>query len=68
MIAKYIEVSATWVNENIEQYPSINSAQHNNGKWFTSANARVEFPSLFNGNEPIVELDNEIDFKTVNEE
>jgi hypothetical protein len=68
MIAKYIEVSATWVNENIEQYPSINSAQHNNGKWFTSANARVEFPELFTGNEPIVELDNEIDFKTVNEE
>ena len=68
MIAKYIEVSATWVNENIEQYPSINTAIAKNGKHYTSANTRVQFPELFTGNEPIVELDNEIDFKTVNEE
>ena len=68
MIAKYIEVSATWVNENIEQYPSINSAIAKNGKHYTSANTRIEFPQLFTGNEPIIELDNEIDFKTVNEE
>lgn len=67
MISKYIEVSATWVNENIEQYPSINSAQHNNGKWFTSANARVEFPSLFNGNEVVYEFDNK-DFLNTNNE
>lgn len=68
MIAKYIEVSATWVNENIEQYPSINTAIAKNGKHYTSANTRVQFPELFTGNEPIIELDNEIDFKTVNEE
>lgn len=68
MIAKYIEVSATWVNENIEQYPSINTAIAKNGKHYTSANTRVQFPQLFTGNEPIIELDNEIDFKTVNEE
>jgi len=68
MIAKYIEVSATWVNENIEQYPSINTAIAKNGKHYTSANTRVQFPQLFTGNEPIIELDNETDFKTVNEE
>lgn len=67
MIAKYIEVSATWVNENIEQYPSINSAIAKNGKHYTSANTRAEYPELFTGNEVVVELD-ETDFKTVNEE
>jgi len=67
MIAKYIEVSATWVNENIEQYPSINTAIAKNGKHYTSANTRAEYPELFTGNEVVVELD-ETDFKTVNEE
>ena len=67
MIAKYIEVSATWVNENIEQYPSVRSAVALNGKHYTSANTRVQFPELFTGNEVVVELE-ETDFKTVNEE
>jgi hypothetical protein len=39
-----------------------------NGKHYTSANTRVEFPQLFEGNEPIVELDNQLDFEQVNEE
>ena len=36
MIAKYIEVSATWVNENIEQYPSINTAIAKNGNIYVT--------------------------------
>jgi hypothetical protein len=68
MIHQYIEVGATWKQDNIEQFPTINSAVAKNGKHYTSANTRVEFPELFTGNEPIVELDNLIDFEQVNEE
>jgi hypothetical protein len=68
MIHQYIEVSASWKDNNIEQYPNINSAVAKNGKHYTSANTRVEFPQLFEGNEPIVELDNQLDFEQVNEE
>lgn len=68
MIHQYIEVNSSWQSSNIEQYPSVRSAVALNGKHYTSANTRVQFPELFTGNEPIVELDNEIDFETVNEE
>lgn len=64
----YIEVSATWKQQNIEQYPSINTAIAKDGKHYTSANTRNDYPALFSGNEPIVELDNEIDFEQVNEQ
>lgn len=67
MIHQYIEVSSNWQSSNIEQYPNINSAIAKNGKHYTSANTRVQFPELFTGNEPIVELDNEIDFEQVGE-
>lgn len=68
MIHQYIEVIASWKQDNIEQYPSVRSAIAKNGKHYTSANTRIEFPQLFTGNEPIVELDNEIDFEVINEE
>ena len=67
MITKYIEVSENWQSSNIEQYPSVRSAVALNGKHYTSANTRVQFPELFTGNEVVVELE-ETDFKTVNEE
>lgn len=67
MIHQYIEVSAIWQSSNIEQFQSVRSAVAKNGKHYTSANTRIEFPQLFTGNEPIVELE-ETDFKTVNEE
>ena len=67
MIQQYIEVSSDWQSSNIEQYPSVRSAVAKNGKHYTSANTRIEFPQLFTGNEVVVELE-ETDFKTVNEE
>jgi hypothetical protein len=68
MIHQYIEVSASWKEKHISQFEGINSAVAKNGKHYTSANTRVEFPQLFEGNEPIVELDNQLDFEQVNEE
>ena len=67
MIHQYIEVNSNWKSSNIEHYPSINTAIAKNGKHYTSANTRVQFPELFTGNEVVVELE-ETDFKTVNEE
>ena len=67
MIHKYIEVSSNWQSSNIEQYPNINSAVALNGKHYTSANTRAEYPELFTGNEVVVELE-ETDFEKVNEE
>jgi hypothetical protein len=68
MIHQYIEVSASWKDNNIEQFPTIVTAVALNGKTYTSANTRIHYPELFDGNEPIVELDNQLDFKQVNEE
>jgi hypothetical protein len=68
MIHQYIEVNSIWQSSNIEQYPSVRTAVAKNGKHYTSANTRVDFPQLFEGNEPIVELDNQLDFEQVNEE
>ena len=65
---KYIQVSANWKQDNIEQFPKIDSAIAKDGKHYTSANTRKDYPELFIGNEPIVELDNLIDFEIVNEE
>jgi hypothetical protein len=67
MIHQYIEVNSSWQSSNIEQYPSVRSAVALNGKHYTSANTRAEYPELFTGNEVVVELE-ETDFKTVNEE
>ena len=67
MIHQYIEVNSSWQSSNIEQYPSVRSADNKNGKHYTSANTRAEYPELFTGNEVVVELE-ETDFKTVNEE
>ena len=67
MITKYIEVSENWQSSNIEQYPSVRSAVALNGKHYTSANTRAEYPELFTGNEPIIELDNLIDFEQIGE-
>ena len=68
MIHQYIEVGATWKANNIEQFPTIETAVAKNGKTYTSANTRSDYPELFNGNEPIVELDNQLDFEQVNEQ